>query len=140
MRTALLLLALPSLALADEANPYLNQAKTFQQGLDFEKCLKRLEQAARWSNSKAQLAQIELYSGLCELGLGHDTEALDHFELGLALDPTLVLPPGLGPKTAALFNKAKAKAPKAPPEEGLKKPPPDGFKKPPSEKPLPPPN
>jgi hypothetical protein len=125
MRMALLLFALPAIALADEEpNPYLNQAKTFQQGLDFEKCLKRLEQAARWNNSKAQLAQIELYGGLCELGLGHDTEALDHFELGLALDPTISLPPGLGPKTAALFQKAKAKAPKPPPQQAELKPPP----------------
>jgi hypothetical protein len=119
-----LLLASALLAQAAFANPYLNQAKAFQQQLDFEKCLRRLEQASRWQgNTKVQLAQIELYSGLCEAGLGHETEALEHFELGFTLDPKLELPPQQGPKITKLFNKAKEKAP--PPEETAEvKPPP----------------
>jgi hypothetical protein len=111
-----LLLASALVAQAAFANPYLNQAKAFQQQLDFEKCLRRLEQASRWQgNTKAQLAQIELYGGLCEAGLGHETEALEHFELGFTLDPKLELPPQQGPKITRIFNKAKEKAP--PPEE-----------------------
>jgi hypothetical protein len=106
-------------------NPYLNQAKVFQQQLDWEKCLRRLEQASRWNaNTSAQLAEIELYAGLCEAGLGHETEAYEHFELGFQLDPALELPPQLGPKISALFQKAKAKAAKSRPaavEPELKK-------------------
>jgi hypothetical protein len=127
VRLASVLLVLATPAFAEPQNPYLNQAKEFQQQLDFEKCLHRLEQASRWANNtKPQLAQIELYSGLCEAGLGHETEAFEHFELGFALDRDLELPPQQGPKITALFRKAKDKAP--PPEEPvapLKTPPPE---------------
>ncbi len=127
MRLASVLLVLAAPAFAEPQNPYLNQAKEFQQQLDFEKCLHRLEQASRWANNtKLQLAQIELYSGLCEAGLGHETEAFEHFELGFVLDRDLELPPQQGPKITALFRKAKDKAP--PPEEPavpLKTPPPE---------------
>jgi hypothetical protein len=118
-------LLLAAAAGAQPANPYLNQAKEFQAQLDFEKCLRRLEQASRWNgNTKQQLAQIELYSGLCEAGLGHEKEAAEHFELGFALDPSLELPPQQGPKITALFKKAKAHAPPPDPHAEIKPAPP----------------
>jgi hypothetical protein len=142
MRVALLSLWITAgAAVAEPANPYLNQAKAFQQQLDFEKCLRRLEQASRWQgNSKPQLALIELYSGLCEAGLGHETEASEHFELGFTLDPHLELPPQQGPKITALFKKAKDRAPPPSPEETAEvKPPPPPVKLAPEPPPTPPP-
>src|SRR3954471_5975430 len=97
----LLLLAAP--------NPYLSQAKVLHQGLDFEKCLKRLEQAARWENTTTQLAEIELYSGLCAFGLGDERDASEHFELGIKIDPALALPALVGPKVTRLFERARTK-------------------------------
>src|SRR4051812_8070193 len=105
MTLAALLLALA----ADSANPYLAQAKVLHQALEFERCLKRLDQAGRWENTHAQLAEIELYQGLCTYGLGNEAIALEHFEMGLKLDATLELPPALGPKVNALFGRARVK-------------------------------
>lgn len=102
------LLALSASA-ADPRNPYLLQAKVFYQGLDFEKCLKRLDQADKWENTTEQLAEIELYLGLCRLALGEDQDATEHFELALTIDDTLLLPPLQGPKVTALFEKVRAK-------------------------------
>ena len=131
-RAVLLGLVLSTAARAESPNPYLAQAKVFHQGLDYEKCLKRLDQAGKWDNSKGQLAQIELYSGLCHLALGHETEGRENFELALALDPGLTLPPMQGPKVAGLFEKARAKVasvapvekPDPPPEKIVEVPPP----------------
>jgi hypothetical protein len=127
-----MLLPLAALLLAAGPNPYLSQAKVLHQGLDFEKCLKRLQQATRWENSNEQLAEIELYSGLCQFGLGHERDANEHFEMGLKIDPKLALPPLVGPKISALFQKAQAKVlprvasqtPSAPPPEPPPPPPP----------------
>lgn len=96
-------------ASADTRNPYLLQAKVFHQGLDFEKCLKRLEQAGKWENSTEQLADIELYTGLCQLALGKEKDATEHFELALNINDTLELPPLQGPKVTALFEKIRKK-------------------------------
>jgi hypothetical protein len=101
--------ALVLVMLAAGGNPFLSQAKLLHQGLDFEKCIKRLEQASRWDNSPAQLAEIELYSGLCTFGLGDSRSASEHFELALKLQPDLTLPPLVGPKVTSLFNRARAK-------------------------------
>ncbi len=103
------MLAFAALLLSASPNPYLAQAKVLHQGLEFEKCLKRLEQATRWDNSKEQLAEIELYAGLCQFGLGDQLGATEHFEMGLKISPKLVPPPMVGPKVSALFQKAQAK-------------------------------
>jgi hypothetical protein len=98
-----------ALLVAATPNPYLAQAKVLHQGLEFEKCLKRLEQASRWDSTAQELAEIELYSGLCQFGLGNDREAAEHFQMGLKVDAKLALPPLVGPKVTALFQKAQAK-------------------------------
>jgi hypothetical protein len=102
-------LLLATTAAADARNPYLLQAKVFYQGLDFEKCLKRLDQAGKWENSTEQLADIELYVGLCQLALGKEKDAIEHFELALTIDDQLPLPPLQGPKVTALFEKVRAR-------------------------------
>lgn len=90
-------------------NPYLAQAKQMQQGLEFEKCLKRLETAANWnSNAERDFADIELYQALCLLGLGKEKEAAEHFELALRIDRSLELPPLQGPRVVAIFKKVQA--------------------------------
>jgi hypothetical protein len=97
------------LLLAAQPNPYLAQAKVLHQGLDYEKCLRRLEQATRWENSHTELAEIELYSGLCAFGVGKVNDAREHFDLALKIEPDLKLPPLLGPKLTELFERARAR-------------------------------
>ncbi len=101
----------------DRPNPHLASAKVFHQGLKFEKCLERLEQAGKWKNTSAQLAEIELYLGLCHLGLGHEQDAKEHFELSLKLDAQVALPPFQSPKVTKAFEAARAAVapPPAPP-------------------------
>ncbi|MBK7862939.1 MAG: hypothetical protein IPJ65_30880 [Archangiaceae bacterium] len=109
-------------ALAATPNPYLAQAKVLHQGLEFEKCLKRLDQAGRWQSTTAELAQVELYFGLCAFGLGKAKDAAEHFEMGLKLDPALELPPLVGPKVTAMFERAKEKLAGAPAVEAKPEP------------------
>lgn len=98
-----------TLLLAARPNPYLSQAKVFHQGLEYEKCLKRLDKANQWDSSKHEQAEIALYSGLCALALGREKDAAENFELALGIDPKLPLPPLQGPKVAALWEAAKKK-------------------------------
>jgi len=102
-------IALVLLVAAHEPNPFLLQAKVFQQSLEFEKCLKRLENAARWKDTTdAERAEIELYQGLCRLGLGREGDAEQHFQRALRLDPAVALPPLTSPRVERLFDKARA--------------------------------
>ena len=97
-------------ARAQTANPYLSQAKVFFQGLDFEKCVKRLNAAAKWkANSNETLAEVQLYLGLCKLGLNKDAEAAEHFERSVSLNRDIELPPLQSPKTRAFFESAKTR-------------------------------
>jgi hypothetical protein len=100
------LLVLPTVGWAGSPNPYIGQAKRLYDHLEFEKCLHRIEQAGHWQNSPVDQAQIELYAGLCGLGLGNEQEALEHFEMALKLDPGVTAPPGGGPKVRSVFAKA----------------------------------
>ncbi len=86
-------------------NVYLSQGKVFFQALDFERCVQRMQQAARWEgSSRAEMAEIELYSGLCKFSLGQSQEAEEHFTLALQLDPSIELPPGVSPRIGASFD------------------------------------
>ena len=100
------LLSLSTVARAEpSSNPYLTQAKVFFQGLRFEKCLRRLEQAARWKdNSKSEVADVEVYQGLCLYSLNRRAEAQEHFELALQIDPAAKLPATASPRIQKLFN------------------------------------
>lgn len=111
-RLVVLVLALtggPALA-QESRNVYLAQAKVFYQGLDFEKCVQRLEQAARWkNNTRSDLVEIELYSGLCKFNLHQEADAADHFEVALQLDPNVKLPPFSSPRVSELFRSVAAR-------------------------------
>lgn len=98
-------------ASAGNGNVYLAQAKVFYQGLEFEKCLARLDQASRMpDNSQAELAEVELYNGLCRFNLGKRDDAETNFKLALQLNPDVSLPPGTSPRIAAIFDPLAAKA------------------------------
>lgn len=107
-----LVLALLASGLANAAapNPYLVHAKVLHQGLEFEKCIKRLNAASNWpTSSTSEQAEIELYHALCLLGLSRDTQAAEHFEMALRIDRNIELPPLQGPRIVAEFNKVKAR-------------------------------
>ena len=91
-------------------NPYLAQAKVYYQGLEYEKCLQRLDQAARWRNTPREAVEVELYAGLCKYNLGRFKDAEDNFYLALQLDPDAGLPPFTSPKILALFEEVRARA------------------------------
>jgi hypothetical protein len=99
------------LGASGEPNPYLAQAKVFYQGVDYESCLKRLEQAVRWNNTRQDLVEIEIYWGLCQFEDAQRTAA-KHFALALQLDPEVQLPPFTSPKVMDVFKTVAAKMPK----------------------------
>lgn len=104
-----LLFAAATLAQTGGPNPYVGQAKVFYQGLEFEKCLARLEQATRWKGSSAkELTDLELYRGLCSFNLGDQQQAQGAFRAALAANPAAALPPYTSPKIEALFEQVKA--------------------------------
>lgn len=113
---ALLLLAAEPRPAIDPDDAFLAQARVFALGQDFEKCLKRLEQASRKGVSNQRLAEIDLYQGLCQFGLGNEKGALGAWELALRLDPKAKLPPMQSPKVKELFEKLRAQVPQAPEE------------------------
>lgn len=120
-----------SLLLGAQPNPFLAQAKELYEGLDFEKCVARLEQAtSQWQSSKDELREIEIYSGLCQFNLGKTKTAAEHFRTALRIDEATDLPPYSSPKAVDLFLKVKRslQAPPEPlPEDDF---PPDAPKKP----------
>ncbi len=105
-----------SLLLGAQPNPFLAQAKELYEGLDFEKCVTRLEQAtSQWQSSKDELREIELYSGLCQFNLGKPKAAAEHFRTALRIDEATDLPPYSSPKAVDLFLEVKRSL-QAPPE------------------------
>jgi tetratricopeptide (TPR) repeat protein len=90
-------------------NPYVGQAKVFYQGLDYEKCLQRLESAAKRQSTPEEEVDIELYNGLCKYNLGQTEAATEHFWLALQIDPNAHLP-YTSPKVQKLFEALQAKA------------------------------
>ena len=94
---------------ANKPNPYLSQAKVFYQGLEYEKCLARLEQATKWTSEPAEEVEVQLYSGLCNFNIGNLDEAKRKFDLALKLDPALQLPPYTSPRIADIFELSRAR-------------------------------
>lgn len=105
---ALFLLSASALA-AGQPNPYLSQARVFYQGLEYEKCLARLDQAAKWNSEPAEEVEVQLYFGLCNFNMGNMDEAKRRFELALKLDPKLQLPPYTSPRIAQIFEQSREK-------------------------------
>lgn len=96
------LLVSPS-AFADSANPYLAQAAVFYVGLEYEKCVERLDRAGTWKSTPEEAVQIELYAGLCKYNLRRIDEAREHLRMALLLDPKVTLPPLTSPPIRELF-------------------------------------
>ncbi|MBX5483795.1 MAG: hypothetical protein IRZ16_18385 [Myxococcaceae bacterium] len=98
-------------------NPYLGQAKDLYQELEFEQCLARLDQAARWPHSTPkELTEIEIYAGLCHFNLENVDQAETRFRAALKLNPAVTLPPYTSPRINALLYKLKGElAATAPP-------------------------
>jgi hypothetical protein len=120
MMRALLVVALflPTLALADgQANPYLGQAKVFYQGLDYEKCLQRLDKASRWKSSTNEQAEIELFTGLCQYALGNKDELKQHLRDAIQLDPKVQVPSLAPPRFTQMFQEQLAEYRVSHPEE-----------------------
>lgn len=95
-------------AFAQAPNPYLVQAKTHYQSLDFERCLKRAAQGAQAPGPDAERAEVMLYSGLCNMGLSNARSARHDFQAALRLQPTIELPPFQSPRVVAVFEAARA--------------------------------
>ncbi len=99
-------------------NPYLAQARSLYEGLEFERCLERLKQATQWENTPAERIDLEMYGGLCAFSVGREAQARDHFEVVLRLCPTCTVPKYTSPRIVALFEKLsrefKARAADAP--------------------------
>jgi len=98
-----------ALALAAAApNPYLAEAKSLYDALDFERCLARLELASKkWTSTPKELFEIEVYSGLARLNLGQGKKATRHFRLAQRIDPAGELPPYTSPKAVDLWLEVK---------------------------------
>jgi tetratricopeptide (TPR) repeat protein len=88
-------------------NAKLREAQIFYDELEFEQCIQRAAAAPRPESSANELAQAELYNGLCQASLGRFKDAEDHFRIALRLDPSISLPRMTSPKVAAIYNKTR---------------------------------
>jgi hypothetical protein len=103
-----MLLALTSTLVAAQPeprpNPFLAQAKVLYLDLEYARCAQRLEQGRSWKSSRQELAEAELYAGLCAFGLGDTEEAARHFQMSLGIQPDIQLPMHTSPKIREQFN------------------------------------
>jgi hypothetical protein len=98
-------------------NPYLTQAKLLYQSAEFEKCLQKIDQARRLRDPGKDLADVELYEGLCHFNLDREAEARSHFEKALIANPALQAPAFSSPKITAALEESRAKLPQIPSEK-----------------------
>jgi hypothetical protein len=112
-RAASLCVALTTWALAGQAmaeeNPFLSQARVFYRGLEFEKCIQRLQKASEASSTQRELADIEIFLGLCKASTARASETAEHFKLALQLDSTVTLPDLSPPRLVRQFEEARKK-------------------------------
>ena len=116
------------LLLAAAPNASLSEAKAAFQSLDYATCIRRLEPAGGQS-APADLAQVELYRGLCHYQLGDEQDAAEHFQSALQLEPSTVPPPGANRRAQAFFTSVAAKVkprvgtprPRSPPSDAPKR-------------------
>jgi hypothetical protein len=115
MRRALCVLAVVTAATAwadkKHPNPFLSQAKAFFTQGDGDKCLKRLLQASdKWKhNDKHDMAEIELYGGMCGYLTGEQQAAEVSFQRALQYDPKIQLPADAGAGIENLWAKVTGK-------------------------------
>ncbi|MFN0062629.1 MAG: hypothetical protein ACKVPX_08935 [Myxococcaceae bacterium] len=104
MRRACFVLGLLPLLASAAPNPYLAQARVLYVGLEYERCVERLQQAAQWDSTAQERVDIELYSGLCKFDLRQKPQAAEHFRLALTLDPHVRLPDNSSPPLRVFFD------------------------------------
>ena len=104
---ALVTLVLLSLSLGAGPNPFVTQAKDLYGKMEFEKCLKRINQAQQWHSTPKELLEIEIYAGLCHFNLGQKPDAEERFKQALRIDSTTDLPPYSSPRAVEFFWKLK---------------------------------
>jgi hypothetical protein len=109
-------------ATPQKGNPFLPKAIEQLRDLDESAALKTLEQARAWpQNTRAELAQVHLYTGLAQAGLVRADEAIASFRTALVLDPELRLPEGASPRVREWWVSAGGRVDDAaaqPPEPG----------------------
>lgn len=91
---------------AAPTNASLEEAKAHHRAFRFEACLGSLDTAAGDAPVSAVLAEIEIWRGLCALGLSRRSAAVDHFQTAVRIDPDASLPPFTSPKIRNLFQSA----------------------------------
>lgn len=79
-------------ATATEGNPYLLQARLLYERVEPAVCLKRLEEATHWDNTREVQLEIELFGGLCAYFVGNEKVAAERFEVALRLRLEAELP------------------------------------------------
>jgi hypothetical protein len=122
---AALLVALTAGPAAAE-NPHLLQAKQLYGGLEYERCVQRLDMASRVRTSTPrEKVEIDLYGGLCQYQLGHSIEAERHFISALRQDPEARLPAYTSPKIVEVYQELQKRLARSRPREEQRKPPPE---------------
>lgn len=91
-------------------NPFLAEARVHFQAQDFQRCLKRLDQAASWKSTTTEEAEVSLYRGLCRFGVGEERAADGDFEHALRIDGEVALPAWTSPRIQAAFERARGQA------------------------------
>jgi hypothetical protein len=90
-------------------NPFLAEARVHFQAQDFQRCLKRLDQAASWKSTTTEEAEVSLYRGLCRFGGGEETAAAGDFEHALRIDAAVALPAWTSPRLREAFEATRAR-------------------------------
>lgn len=99
------------LSVALGANPYLAQARSQYRQLDYERCVRTLNAALKAEVGPGEAAEIQLFQGLCQHGLGQLSEAENHVLLALRLDPDIRPPEDVSPAVTTFFENARKKLP-----------------------------
>jgi tetratricopeptide (TPR) repeat protein len=100
---------MPAFCRAQPPKSHLEAAQIFYDEQRFDDCLRQLELAAGAPSSPREVADIELYRGLCKHNLHRFAEAEEHFVIALRLNPEVKLPPFTSPKIGASFQRAQQK-------------------------------
>src|SRR4051812_46691944 len=69
------------------ASPFLAEAKTLYQNLDFEKCLQRLDPAPKWKRTCSDTVEIGLCAGTCPFTRGYRRGAEGRRQVGPKIAP-----------------------------------------------------
>lgn len=94
---------------ATRENIYLREGRSLYEQMEYEKSIPWLRQALSVpGNESPDLAQIEVFIGLCHYALGDIEEANTHFRVAVSHDAAIKLPPDVSPRIAADFEKVRA--------------------------------